>query len=161
MAVDMFIKMDDFGGESKDKFHKGEIEVLSFSWGVTQSGSLSHGGGGGEGKASFQDLHFSSYLQKSSPRLFLACASGEHIKEATITVRKAGQNQDFYKMTLSEVLVSSFQQGASEGDHDDAPIEQVSLNFAKFHIEYRPQDEKGGLGQAIIADWDVVGNTQD
>ena len=90
MAFDAFLKIDGIDGESTDKFHPGEIEISSFSWGVTQTGSIGSGGGGGAGKASFQDLHFSSSISKASPNLMIACATGEHIKEATLTVRKGG-----------------------------------------------------------------------
>ena len=90
MASDIFAKIGDIKGESPDDKHKGEIELLSWSWGVTQSGTMAHGGGGGEGKANFNDFNFTHHIDKASPVLMKACATGEHIKEATITVRKAG-----------------------------------------------------------------------
>src|SRR5258705_5385585 len=111
MAFDAFLKLDGIEGESTDAAHKGEIEVLSFSWGVNQTGSLVGGGGSGAGKASFQDLHFNTIVSKASPRLFKACATGEHIKKASLSMRKAGgrQQQEFLKIELEEVLVSSYQ----------------------------------------------------
>src|SRR6478609_2866958 len=103
MAFDAFLKLDGIDGESTDDKHKNEIEVLSYSWGLTQSSSGDSGGGGGAGKATFQDLHFVSHLSKASPMLFLKCATGQHIKEGLITVRKAGGGQlEYLKITLTD-----------------------------------------------------------
>src|ERR1700704_1221479 len=109
MAFDAFLKIDGIEGESADDAHKGEVEVLSFSWGVTQTGSAS-GGGGGAGKASFHDINFTQRQSKASPLLFKACATGQHIKKAVLTVRKAGgrQQTEFIKIELEDVLVSSY-----------------------------------------------------
>ncbi|PYT16357.1 MAG: type VI secretion system tube protein Hcp, partial [Acidobacteria bacterium] len=130
-AVDYFLKLDGIEGESQDAKHKGEIDLESWSWGETQTGTMHAGGGGGAGKVQMQDFHFVMKVNKSSPKLMLACASGEHIKSATLTCRKAGkEQQEFYKITFSDVLVSSFQTGGS-GQGDILPTEQISLNFAK------------------------------
>src|SRR5215216_4001780 len=96
-ASDYLLEIEGVKGESSDKKHPGTIEVESFSWGVTNSGSHAGGAGGGAGKASFQDVHFTSSVNKSSPLLMLACASGQHIKKAVLFVRKQGaEQQDFY-----------------------------------------------------------------
>ena len=137
MAFDAFLKIDGIDGESNDKFHKGEIEISSFSWGVTQTGSIGSGGGGGAGKASFQDLHFASSISKASPLLAKNCATGEHIKEATLTVRKGGGDKgfEFMKIKLNDVLVSSYQNGGA----GDLPSDQFSLNFVKIDFLYTVQ----------------------
>src|SRR4051794_9371957 len=93
MAEDVFAKIGDIKGESLDAKHKDEIEVLSYSWGVQNSGSMASGSGGGEGKASFHDLSFTHNIDKASPVLMQACATGVHMKEATITHRKSGKGQ--------------------------------------------------------------------
>ena len=90
MAVDYFLKIKGIEGESFDAKHKNEIDVLSWSWGETQSGSHAAGGGGGAGKVSMQDFSFVMKVNKASPKLLLACANGEHIPEATLVCRKAG-----------------------------------------------------------------------
>src|SRR6266850_2405468 len=97
MATDTFAKIGDIKGESQDDKHKEEIELLSWSWGVNQTGTASHGSGAGAGKASFSDFSFAHYVDKASPNLMKACATGEHIKEATITQRKAGKVDLEYK----------------------------------------------------------------
>ena len=115
MAYDAFLKLDGIRGESNDKAHKGEIEISSYSWGVANSGSFSHGGGGGEGKATFQDLHFGMTMSKASPKLMSACATGKHIPSAVLTCRKAGGTQtEFLKIKLADVLVSSYQNGGNK-----------------------------------------------
>ena len=118
MAVDYFLKLDGIDGESKDSKHTGEIDLESFSWGETQTGSHSFGGGGGAGKVQMQDFHFVMKANKASPKLFLACAEGEHIKKGVLVCRKAGkEQQEFLKVTMSDLLVSSFQtSGSSHGD---------------------------------------------
>ena len=155
---DAFLKIDGIDGESADSKHKGEIELLSFSWGESQSGTFAHGGGGGAGKVAMQDIHFVSKVSKASPKLVLACASGEHIKKATLTCRKAGKDQqEFLKYTLSDILVSSYQIGGSSHG-DTVPIDQVSLNFAKIEIEYKEQLATGALGGTVKAGWNLKEN---
>lgn len=154
MAVDMFLKLDGIPGESQDSKHKEEIEIESFSWGLSNSGSTHVGGGAGAGKAEFQDLHFVSRISKASPKLFLACASGQHVQEATITFRKAGAQQvEFLVYKLSDVLVSSYQEGGSSGDI--LPMDAFSLNFSKIEISYKEQKPDGSLGGEITAGWDL------
>src|SRR5215207_1300961 len=118
MAVDYFLKLDGIDGESADSKHKGQIDLQSFSWGETQTGTHGAGGGGGAGKVQMQDFHFVMKAGKASPKLFLACAEGEHIKKAVLTCRKAGKEQQaFLEVTMSDVLISSYQtSGSSHGD---------------------------------------------
>jgi len=159
MAFDAFLKLDGIDGESSDDKHRNEIEVLSYSWGVTQQGTSSAGGGGGAGKASFQDLHFVSRVSKASPKLFLSCATGEHIKEGVITLRKAGGGQqDYLKITLSDILVSAFNDGGTSDAHDHVPLEQISLNYSKIKFDYTPIGAKGSPGQTESASWDLKKN---
>jgi type VI secretion system secreted protein Hcp len=161
MASDIFAKIGDIKGESTDDKHKDEIDVLSYSWGATQAGSLGSGGGGGAGKVQFSDFSFMTTTSKASPSLFLACASGEHIKEATITVRKAGANkgqQDYLILKLSDVLVSSYQTSASSGA--DLPTESINMAFAKVEFTYKPQKEDGSAGGDITVGWDLKKNAK-
>lgn len=156
-SVDYFLKLDGVEGESTDHKHKSEIDVLSWSWGESQSGTMSHGGGGGAGKVSMQDFHYTMRVNKSSPKLFLKCATGEHIKTAIFTARKAGKDQQEYMIVkMTDVLVSSYQMGGSQGDV--IPTDQVSLNFSKIEIEYKEQKADGSLGGAVKAGYDVKAN---
>jgi type VI secretion system secreted protein Hcp len=156
---DAFLKIDGIKGESADDKHKGEIDLMSFSWGVEQTGTSATGGGGGAGKAHFHDLSFLKKTDASSPLLFLNCANGSHIKEANLTVRKAGGTQlEYLKIKLTDVLVSSLQPSGNHGS-DTIPMEQVSLNFAKVEVSYQPQGADGkAQGGPILAGWDVKAN---
>lgn len=157
-AVDYFLKLDGIDGESSDAKHKGEIDVLSWSWGATQSGTMAYGGGGGAGKVQMQDFHFVMNHSKASPKLMLACASGEHIKTATLTCRKAGkEQQEFLKIVFSDLLVSSFQTGGSNTS-DIVPQDQVTLNFSKIEHEYKEQASDGTLKGPIKAGWNLKEN---
>ena len=156
MAVDYFLKIDGIDGESTDSKHKGEIELASFGWGVSQSGQPGRGGGRGAGKAQFQDFHFVAKTTKASPKLFLASASGQHVKSALLTCRRAGRDRlEFIKYKLSEVLVSSFVSG---GSTPEEPFDQVSLNFAKIEIEFVPQGKAGKAEAPVKAAWDLKSN---
>jgi type VI secretion system secreted protein Hcp len=155
MAVDYFLKIDGIDGESKDSKHGGEIDLESFSWGATQTGAHSFGGGGGAGKVQMQDFHFVMKNNKASPKLMLACAEGEHIKKGVLTCRKAGKDQqEFLKVTMSDLLISSYQtSGSSHGD--EVPTDQVSLNFSKIEFEYKEQKPDGSLGGTTKAGYDL------
>ena len=153
--VDYFLKIDGIDGESTDSKHKGEIELESWSWGATNAGSHGSGGGGGAGKVAMQDFHFVMKHNKASPKLMLACATGEHFKKVTLTVRKAGKDQqEYFKVTLSDVLVSSYQTGGS-GHGDPVPSDQISLNFASIEFEYKEQKPDGGLGSPVKAGYNL------
>jgi type VI secretion system secreted protein Hcp len=156
MAVDIFAKIGDIKGESKDAKHKDEIEVLSYSWGVTNAGPAAPGGGGGAGKATFQDLVIVHTIDKASPRLFEACATGQHLKEAIITHRKAGKGQqEFLIVKLADVTITAVTHGGPAGP----PIpESVSLAFAKVDFEYKPQKADGSLDAAVIFKYDLKAN---
>ncbi|WP_020475104.1 Hcp family type VI secretion system effector [Zavarzinella formosa] len=157
MASDFLLEIDGIKGESKDDKHKDTIEIASFSWGASNSGSQGSGGGGGTGKVSFNDLSLTGQVSKASPLLFLACANGQHIKKATLYVRKSGGDaQDFYKISMEDLLVSSIQHSDSTGG--GIPQESFSLNFAKVKLEYFEQKPDGSLGGATTFGWDVKAN---
>ena len=156
--VDFFIKFDGIKGESADAKHKDEIDVESWSWGETHPGTAASGGGGGAGKVSMQDFQFVMRLNRASPGLMKACATGQHIKTATLTARKAGKGQqDYLTFKFQDVLVSSFQTGGSE-DSAFLPTDQVSLSFAKLEVEYKPEKADGSLGSAIRFGYDLKTN---
>jgi type VI secretion system secreted protein Hcp len=155
MAVSIFARIGTIQGESQDDKHKDEIEVLSWSWGVSQSGTIVHGGGGA-GKASFRDFNFTHYVDKASPVLMTACATGEHIKDATITVRKAGEDeQEYLVIQMTDILVTSVSTSGSEGD---TPMEAVALAFAKVDLEYTPQKSDGSLDAGVHFTYDLKAN---
>jgi type VI secretion system secreted protein Hcp len=157
-GVDYFLKIDGIPGESTDSKHKDEIVLTSFSMGVSNAGSVSSGGGGGEGKASFHDFNFTHKFDKASPLLMLACATGKHIPTATMTAPKAGKGGfEFLFIKMNDVLVTSSQTGASG---DDLPVEAVSLAFAKIEVDYKPQRANGSLGAATSFRWDLRENRQ-
>jgi type VI secretion system secreted protein Hcp len=157
-GVEYFLKIDGIPGESTDSKHKDEIVLTSFSMGVSNAGSVSSGGGGGEGKASFHDFNFTHKFDKASPLLMLACATGKHIATATMTARKAGKaGFEFLFIKMNDVLVTSSQTQASAGD---LPVEAVSLAFAKIEVDYKPQRANGSLGAATTFKWNLQENRQ-
>ena len=157
MGSDIFAKIGDIKGESLDSKHKDEIEVLSWSWGVANSGPVK-AGGAGQGKASFNDLSFTHSIDKASPLLLRGCATGVHLKEATITHRKAGKGQqEFLIIKMSDVIITSVTHGDSAGG---ARTESVSIAFAKVDLEYKPQKADGSLDAGIHFKYDIKGNKE-
>ena len=139
MAFNSFLKIDGIKGESQSDGHKDEIDVLSWSWGVSQTGTLAHGGGGGEGKASFNDFKFTTKVSKASPTLFLDCASGQHIKEAVVVGETSsdvdrGASQ-FFKYTFSDVIISSYQDAGSGGGE---VMDSAALSYRSVKVEATP-----------------------
>jgi type VI secretion system secreted protein Hcp len=156
MAVDMFLKLDGIKGESKDGKHKDEIHIESFSWGMNQTGAHGTGGGGGAGKVSVHDISVTKFVDKSSCALMLHCCSGKHIKEGLITVRKAGDKPlEYLKIKLTDILVSSVQHA---GHGSDLLSENLSLNFAKFQVEYQEQKPDGAGQPGGEMGWDIKKN---
>ena len=153
MSSDSHLKFEGVDGEAIHKDHKGEIEVLSWSWSVSQHAGTA-GGGSGKGKADPGEFSFVHVYDKASPVLAKQCVSGKHFATATLTSRKAGEGQkDFLKVSLKEVLITSVQPaGSSGGDL----VESVSCSYKDIEFEYKPQDDKGGLGGAVKFGWNVA-----
>ena len=158
MASDIFAKIGDIKGESLDIKHKDEIEVLSFSWGVTNTGTIGTGGGGGAGRATFKDLSIVHKIDKATPRLLEACATGGHLKDATITQRKAGKGQQEYLIIkMNDVIIT----GVALADGSVvAGSETVSMAFAKVDLEYKPQKADGSLDAGIHFKFDIKANKE-
>lgn len=159
MAVDMFLKIEDppIKGEAQDDKHKEEIDVIAWSWGLSNSGSAHTGGGAGAGKVHVQDISITKWVEKSTPELVLSTANGQHHKKATLTVRKAGTTPvEYLKIHLSEVLVTSLSTGGSGGE--DRLTENITLNFREYEIEYTPQKLDGTPEASVKTGWDVAAN---
>lgn len=153
-AVDYFLKIDGIKGESQDDKHKNEIELESWSWGESNAGSFSASSGGGAGKVVMQDFHFTMKVNTASPKLFQACASGEHIKSAQLTCRKAGlKQQEYLIVKFTDLLISSYQSSGHQGDV--IPTDQISFNFTAIEMDYKEQKADGSLGAPIHGGWDV------
>ena len=161
MAVDMFLKLTDVKGEAQDKSHKEEIDVLAWSWGMSQSGTMHTGGGGGGGKVSVQDISITKWLDKSSPVLMQYCSTGKQFPEAILTVRKAGGDSplEYLIITMKDVIVTSISTGGSGGE--DRLTENTSLNFSQYKVEYQPQKPDGSAeGGKIPWEFDIAANAK-
>ncbi len=160
MAVDMFFKIGDIKGESIDSSHKEEIDVLAWSWGMSQSGTTHQGTGGGAGKVNVQDISFTKWVDKASSNLMLYCCNGKHIPEAKLTVRKAGETPlEYLIITINDIIIASVSTGGSGGE--DRLTENVVLNFAKVKVSYQPQKADGSAdGGAIEMGWNIPENVK-
>ena len=157
MAVDMFLKIDGVKGESLDKTYKDAIEILAWSWGLSQSGSFHFGGGGGAGKANIQDISLTKYVDKATAGLLKKCTTGEHYKQADVICRKAGGDPlEFLKIKMEKVMVTSVSTGGSGGE--DRLTENVTLNFAKVTCTYKPQKDDGTGAADLEYSYDIQAN---
>lgn len=158
MAVDMFLKLDQLEGEAQDAVHRGSIDVLAWSWGLSNSGTFHFGGGAGAGKVSVQDLSITKYVDRSSPILMGRCSDGNHFAEGRLIVRKTGATPvEYIVLGLTNVLVTSVSTGGSGGE--DRLTENVSLNFEKYRYTYTPQLADGSAGGPVEWAWDIAANT--
>jgi type VI secretion system secreted protein Hcp len=159
-----FLKIDGIAGESQNPRHQGEIEVESFSWSETYLASAPSATGAG--KVHMQDLHVTKPIDKASPLLMLACASGQHFTSAVLTAQRPGEEpQDYFTITLSDLMVNSYQIAAPAGrpvppdpPNPPAPADRVAFSFSRIEIAYRPQRPDGTFDAPVSASWNVTAN---
>jgi type VI secretion system secreted protein Hcp len=158
-SVAYYLKIDGIKGESQDDKHKDEIDIETWSWGQTNQGDAAYRGGEGAGKVSAQDMRLVAKVNKSSPKLFETCASGEGIKKAVLTATKAGKTaQDYLKITMHDLIISSYQTNGGASGVDALPTDTFTLNFSKMEMEYKDQQAAGGLGGSTNGGWDYKAN---
>jgi len=152
-AVDMFIKIKDIPGESADKSHSQEIDILSLLWSNAVQSTRT---GIGAGKSSPADLlSVTKYIDKSTPKLFEALATGKHIDEATLVVRKSGGTPvEYLKYTLQDVMVSSYSTTGSGSE--DRPTESISFNYGRIEVQYTELNSDGTPGKVTVRGWDYT-----
>ncbi|NOQ13548.1 MAG: type VI secretion system tube protein Hcp [Methyloprofundus sp.] len=161
MAVDMFLELDGIDGESKDAAYTDKIDVLAWSWGASQSGTFHSGGGGGSGKANFQDISVTKYIDSSTNALLSHVAKGTHIAKGKLIVRKAGDTPvDYLIIEMEKIMVTSYSTGGSGGE--DQLTENLTLNFAKYKLGYQKQNDKGGKdGGVKESKFNIEGNKEE
>jgi type VI secretion system secreted protein Hcp len=158
-SSDYLLKIDTVNGESGQDKHEKWIELQSWSWGETNSGSSGLGGGGGAGKVAMQDFHFVCEYGTHSPVVFYHCAAGTHIKTGELHIRKAGGKQEIFTIwKFADLLITSYQTGGS-GHGNPLPTDQISFNFTKIEMEYKPQKKDGTLDAAVKANFNVKTGT--
>lgn len=159
MAVDMFLDLDGVKGESVDKAHKDKMDILSWNWGLANSGTAHAGAGAGSGKAKFNDITVTKFIDAASPNLMLFCANGKHLSKGKIIVRKAGENPlEYLTIDFQNAMVTQYTTGGSGGE--ERLTERVTINFAKVKVEYIAQAVAGGKGTPQAFSWDIAGNVK-
>ena len=129
-------------GEAEDKDHKGEIEVLSWSWGMQGKSSL--GGGAATGKATMRDLRIIKAVDSASTALMQALRTNEQIQKAVLTLRKAGKTPlEYMKITIEQGRVMALDVDAGDTQGSATLVEKVSFSFNKITVEYTPQGKDG------------------
>jgi type VI secretion system secreted protein Hcp len=154
---DIFVKIDGISGESRDMAHRGEIEVSSWRWKMSQPSGMLSGAGGGAAKATINDLEFVHQIDRASPNLMRYCLTGRHIPKVVLTMRKAGGIPiDFLIITMSNVVITHVEPiVVGEGYY-----EHVKLSFSRVQQEYSLQDIRGGNAGAVTANFDIRENSE-
>jgi type VI secretion system secreted protein Hcp len=160
MAVDMSLKIDGVEGESLLTGHENEIDVIAWSWGASQSGSMHVGTGGGSGKVNVQDISITKWIDKASFALFRLVTTGEHFDSAVLTVRKAAGKVpvEYIAIEMKKVIVTSYSTGGSGGE--DRLTENITLNFEEFVFTYTPQNEDGSEGDKLPFKFNIAQNKE-
>jgi type VI secretion system secreted protein Hcp len=157
MAQDMFLKLDGITGESLDDKHPSEIQVTSWSFGLSNSGSAGFGSGSGSGKVDFQDIVLTKPVDLSTPILWQWCCNGKHCPSGTLTVRKAGTTPlEYLVFSFTNIVVSHASTAGSGGD--DVQFETIGLHFQSYKMVYTKQDEAGAAAGTAEGGWDVAKN---
>lgn len=158
-AGELFLKLDNVLGESREPGHVGEIDVLSFSFGASQTGVREAGGRASARRSSLSPIAIVKQVDKSSPKLFLACATGVHFKDAVLTISTGGDKPfEYLVITMSDVLISSYQVGTSEGA--GPATESISFSYSKIEYRYIPRNDAGEPLQPVVVTFDVLKNKE-
>jgi len=162
MAFDCFLKIEGIPGESTDDKHKDWIELLSYSYGVSQpsSGQRSTGGAASAERCNHTDFSVVKALDKASAKLFLFCCKGDHINSVKVELcRATGDKQKYMEYAMSDVLVSSYRPGGSAQGGESLPLEEVGFNYGKIELIYTATDHKTGRSAGDVKGfWDLVAN---
>jgi type VI secretion system secreted protein Hcp len=157
MAADIFLDLEGVDGESKDQEYTGKIDVLSFSWNISNGCDMSVGGGGGQGKACFGEIAMTMPYSKASPVLAQKCAQGTHIPKGVFTFRKSGDKPQKYKqITIEHVMITSVSEGCGGGGEE---FSSISMGYQKIHTVYKEQNADGSLGAQSELKYDIKAGT--
>jgi type VI secretion system secreted protein Hcp len=160
MAVNAYLYVDGVEGPSTSR--KGCIDVLSFSWGVSQTSTYGAGASGNEakaGRADFSNLSIMKVLDKTTPLLCDHCASGDILKKVYLLYDKpvGDKQQPYFRVWIKDALVTSVQLSGS----NENPTESISFAFQAVEIAYAPEKDDGTLDAAIRKGYDLEKLTAD
>lgn len=155
--ADSFLKIDGIAGESQDEVHRGEIDIISWQWDMSQQSTMMSGSGGGAGKATISDLSLVHNIDRASPNLMRYCLTARHVPKVVLSVRKAGGLPlDFLKITMNDVVLTRVRPVVV----GHAYVEHISLSFSKVKQEYTVQNSMGGSGGMVTAVFDIKENLE-
>jgi type VI secretion system secreted protein Hcp len=161
MAYDAFRRLNGITGESQKSKHIGDIDIMSFNWGATNSTSIGTGTGPSTGKVSISDFSIMKATDSSSPPLFQKCCDGSVIASGVVTLQRqvVGTATPYLVYCFQNLFVTSIQWSGS-GGAGDSPMESVSFCFEVGTVDYTPQKDDGTAGNAIHGGWDVGQNVK-
>lgn len=154
-----YIKFDGIDGEATEPTHKGWSDVTYFLVDMSNAASAASAGGGrATGKVNFGDLIISKNLDKASPKLMEALATGKNIPKVELhVVNKMGEGKPitYYRYELKDVTISSYQISGDAYDTTMPPNEQISMSYAGISVFYVEMDKNGKPKGEIPFKWDI------
>lgn len=155
----LFLRLDEIKGELSDRNNEGAIEVIGWSWGASNPGSMHEPRGGGAGRSRFQDITVTKRADLATPILWRHLATGRTIASGSLHVHGGNENPiEYLVIELEQILIRDISTGGSTDT--DRPIEEVSLNFAQFTITYTPQEPDGTPGPEVEMGYDIARNEE-
>lgn len=156
MSASIFLKIEGVEGDSVKEGHDGEIDVISWSWDMSQEGLAHIGKGAGGGKVSVGDVQIAKRIDQASPSLMMKCCKGEHIPSAKLVVERAGGDKPlpYMEMEMKKVFVTMISPSISDSDTEGH--EMISLNFESYEIKVTAQTESGGSGATATAGFNIA-----
>jgi type VI secretion system secreted protein Hcp len=158
IADDMFVQIANVQGEALDKEFQGAVKALSWSWGMDQSSTAFSTAGRTGSAVKVQELSFTHFVDRATPKLMEYCATGKHISDARLTLRTSGSDRpiSYVVIDLKSVVVNKIAMG---GDPSSGrSIEQVSLSFAAIQFTYKSVDATGRATGDVRFGWDIAAN---
>jgi type VI secretion system secreted protein Hcp len=158
VSTNMHLKIDSIKGESRVEGHEDEIQIESFSFGMFQQSSVTHGHGSGAGRVDVRDMVLTKNICKADAALMQYCCSGKPIDTATLICQKAGGDSpvDYVKIVMTQVLVTSHSITGAESS--DTVHVDLALNFASYVTTYTPQSAQGTGEGDTTQGWDIAAN---
>jgi type VI protein secretion system component Hcp len=150
-----FLHLDGIEGGSRSEDHRGAVDVLSWTWGVTTQTGNGGGGAGGMGRPRAHEFRFVHHYDLASPHLSSLAATGRHVLDATLSVVRPGSRDDLLTVTMRELVVTEVLVSGTEEDAD----EEVALQPAWIRFDHTEPDPAGGAGgRTSTFTWDIRSN---
>jgi type VI secretion system secreted protein Hcp len=160
MAIDVYLKLSEFKGDSSDNKYAGDVECTSVHFEVLQpkSATASTAGGHTAERCEHKDIIITKLVDKATPKFLEFCSTGKLIKTAEINFTRAGTDGKrflYFTIKLKDAIISAIAPSVVEGE---VMKETVAIKYRAVEWTYNLQDAKGAAGTGATAAWDLSKN---